>query len=402
MDQSNHPNSFDATFDQKEERAERRKKTAIHAFASDIDNKYDVKCIIRDVSGGGCKIVSNSMDDLPDIIHILPEGFETAILGKIVWRAKNIAGVQFLSDIDDESLLINPIRGNCKGALSSVIENETLRSRPHPSSFRDRFQLFALWRDRKVHDSSAPETQAPDSRVRDYISMIVHEFRTPLTSLLGSLGLIQSGFGGALQEKVASLVNVAHRNAEKLKLMVNDLLDLSKAESGQIQLEFLTVDIVALAREALKVNEPYAAEYGVQFRMDDRVGRAHVHADAMRLEQVLTNLLSNAAKFSPEGGVVDIIVERCGVHIRVAVRDRGPGIPKEKQDQVFQKFVQIRSLDGPEKHGTGLGLSICKLIVEHHGGRMQIESELGSGSTFFFELLEVDADSPKDQVHAAE
>ena len=98
--------------DHKDERGECRRKMAIHAFASDIDNKYEVKCVIRDVSGGGCSIVSSCLDDLPDIIHVLPEGFATPILGKIVWRKNNIAGVQFLTYLDNESLLVNSVKGS--------------------------------------------------------------------------------------------------------------------------------------------------------------------------------------------------------------------------------------------------------------------------------------------------
>ena len=375
---------------------------AIHAFASDIDNKYDVKCVIRDVSEGGCKIVSSCLDDLPDIIHVLPEGFATPILGKIVWRRKNIAGVQFLTDLDDESLLVNSVKGSRSDTQSCVTENSSLRSYPGLSSFKDRFRLFSLWRNRNVHDSSQQKEEKKDNIVGDYISMIVHEFRTPLTSLMGSLGLIKSGLGGELQENGVSLVNVAHRNAQKLNLMVNDLLDLSKAESGQMQLELKAIDIVELVRDSIKVNEPYAAKYGIQFRLHDRLERAHVIADTMRLEQVLTNLLSNAAKFSPAGKVVDVIVERCDVNIRVAVRDRGPGIPQEMQDQVFQKFFQINSPDGREKHGTGLGLSICKSILEKHGVSLQIESKMGLGSTFFFQLPEILTDGSLAQMSAAE
>ena len=399
MDRSHYTSSFGVKLNQQEERGKRRIKTAIHAFASDIDNKYGVKCVIREVSGGGCKIVTNCMDDLPDIIHVIPEGFESPILGKIVWRDKNIAGVQFLMDMDDESLLLNQIRGNRNDRMSSVIDGASLRSRP--GNFKDRFRLFSFWRNRHIHESSKQKREEVDNTVGDYISMIVHEFRTPLTSLLGSLGLIKSGIGGALQERGTSLVNVAHKNAQKLNLMVNDLLDLSKAESGQMQLDLKPVDMVALARETIKVNEPYAAKYDIQFRLHDRVGRAHVNADALRLEQVLTNLLSNAAKFSPAGKVVDVIVEWRDANVRVSVRDRGPGIPQKMQDQVFQKFVQINSPNGREKHGTGLGLSICKSILEKHGVGLQIDSKPGLGSTFFFELPKIEADSSEAQLLAA-
>ncbi len=403
MNRSSDVASLDAPFEPLERRAEHRKAVAIHAFASDTNSKYDVKCVIRDVSPSGCKIVSNGMEDLPDIIYLLPEGFEKPILARIVWRQKNIGGVRFLSDNkEEECLLINPLDGLDDRQHSSEIGKATLQSCSRTNGFRDRFQFFAARRNRKAHDAKAPANDKRRSAVGDFVSMIVHELRTPLTSILGSLGLMKSGAGAGSPGNTSSLVNIAHRNAQKLSAMVNDLLHLGKAESGKMEFEFRSVDVVALARESVDLNEPYAAKYGVHFCVEDKVGRAHVRADATRLEQVLTNLLSNAAKFSPEGQAVDVIVERRGAHIRVAVRDRGLGIAQEKQDQVFQKFVQVGSHDGREKHGTGLGLSICKSIVEQHGGSLQIESELGSGSTFFFELPEIDAGGNANEGLAAE
>jgi signal transduction histidine kinase len=235
LDQSSSADPCGELFENIEKRTERRKKTAVHAFASDIEYKYNVKCILRDVSRSGCKIVTNSIDDLPDIIHLLPEAFENPILGKIVWRKKSIAGVTFLLDLDDESLLINPVSGTGRNALSSMIENEALRSRRHLRSFRERFQLFAMPRTRKSHTSSVSGRQSRPNPVQDLISSIAHEFRPPLISFLRSLGLIQNGFGGALQEKLASRVNVAYRNAEKLKLILNDLFDPGKAGSRRTE-----------------------------------------------------------------------------------------------------------------------------------------------------------------------
>lgn len=231
LDQTSYAASCGALFEKIENRAERRKKTALHAFASDIEYRYNVKCILRDVSRSGCKIVTNGIDDLPDIIHLLPEEFENPILGKIVWRKKSIAGVQFLSDLDDESLLINPVSGTGRNAMSSMIENEALRSRRHPRSFRERFQFFAMPRTRNSRNSPASAQPSHTNPVQDLISSVAHEFRPPLKSFLRSLGLIQNGFGGALQKKVASRVNVVHRNAKKLKLMLDDLLDPDQIRS---------------------------------------------------------------------------------------------------------------------------------------------------------------------------
>ncbi|MEM8744539.1 MAG: HAMP domain-containing sensor histidine kinase, partial [Pseudomonadota bacterium] len=186
----------------------------------------------------------------------------------------------------------------------------------------------------------------------------------------------------------AALFDVAQRNAEKLKSMVNDLLDLGKADAGKLDLSLTDVDVADFARTSIENNKPYASEHGVLFRLDDRLGTAHVRADALRLEQVLTNFLSNAAKFSPEGRAVDVILERREGRIRVAVRDHGPGIPSEQQAKVFDKFVQVGDASGVKTPGTGLGLSVCKSIIEQHGGRIGVESGAGRGSLFYFELPE--------------
>lgn len=398
MDRPNSSSTLGVMLDDVESRVEQRKKSAIHAFASDTDHKYEVKCIIRDISQSGCRIVTTNLDDLPKVIHLLPEGFDKPVLAQIVWREKSMAGVQFLSDMEGEGLLIDPVGD--QGRHSSLIEGLDETQAPQRGGFRDRFKMFTQRRNKST-SSPSPEKTSAKKPVTDFISMVVHEFRTPLTSLLGSLGLIRNGLGGSLTEKTSALFNIAERNAEKLKLMVNDLLDLGKAESGEMHFEFGNVEIVAFAQGSIDVNRPYASKYGVVFRLDDRLGHAWVRADTARLEQVLTNLLSNAAKYSPKGKAVNVIVERQNGRIRVAVSDHGPGISVDKQDQVFEKFVQIRDVEGREKHGTGLGLSICKSIIDQHGGNIGVESEVGCGSTFFFMLPEILAKSEQDHSQAS-
>ncbi|MDA7948190.1 MAG: ATP-binding protein [Hyphomicrobiaceae bacterium] len=349
-----------------------------------------MKCIIREVSRTGCRIVTNALDDLPEIIHLLPEGFDKVIAGRIVWRDKHMAGVEFLTNSQDEGLLIDPIGSKASGEHSSIIDKASIRQKEPRRGFADRFKTFFAPK-RKAAPQRRPEARQETEKknpVSDALSMVVHEFRTPLTSLLGSLSLIRHGLGKALPANATALFDVAQRNAEKLKSMVNDLLDLGKAEAGKMQLDLAKTEIVGLAKTAIENNKPYAAEHGVWFRLDDRLGEAHVHADAQRLEQVLTNFLSNAAKFSPEGRAVDVIVERHEGRIRVSVRDHGPGIPAEQQGKVFEKFVQVEDSSGRNKQGTGLGLSVSKSIIEQHDGRIGVESEVGKGSVFYFELPE--------------
>lgn len=344
--------------------------------------------MIRDVSPGGCRLVTNSMDDLPEIIHLLPEGFEQPFLGRIIWRNKNICGVQFLSAMPDDCLLICP--DSRRSESESGVEKARVQPCSQGNSFRDRFQFHNAPRDRAQNARQATDGKRQKRGVGDFVSRIVHELRTPLTSILGSLGLISHSSDSVLPGKVAALINIAQRNAKKLALMVNDLLALGKAKSGEPEFKFAPVDIVVLARESIEVNRPYADKYNVRFQLDDKVESAYVQADAARLEQVLTNLLSNAAKFSPEGESVDLIVEQRGERIRVSVCDRGSGIPLKMQQQIFEEFVQAGGPEGRDGDGTGLGLSICKSIIDSHNSSLQLESAPGRGSSFFFELPQVE------------
>ena len=400
---SKSPGSVDSICAERNDRAERRRKTAIHAFASDVDEKYEVKCIIREVSRTGCRIVTNALDDLPDIIHLLPEGFDKVIAGRIVWRDKHMAGVEFLTNSQDEGLLIDPIGSRTGGEHSSIVDKAAIRQKEPRRGFADRFKTFFAPKHKTATQRRPDARQETEKKnpVSEMLSMVVHEFRTPLTSLLGSLSLIRHGIGNVLPASATALFDVAQRNAEKLKSMVNDLLDLGKADAGKMQLDFSDIEVVGLAKTSIENNKPYATEHGVWFRLDNRLGEAHVRADAQRLEQVLTNFLSNAAKFSPEGRAVDVIVEQREGRIRVAVRDHGPGIPAEQRGRVFDKFVQIDDGSGGKKPGTGLGLSVCKSIIEQHNGRIGVESDAGKGSVFYFELQEAEAYSTETPTRAS-
>ena len=220
----------------------------------------------------------------------------------------------------------------------------------------------------------------------EFVSIVSHELRTPLTSMVGSLGLIRSGALGELPKKVEPLVTIAHTNTERLVALVNDILDIEKIELGHMDFRMERIEVVALATQALSENAFFGANYGVEFALDTDLKQGHITGDRDRLLQVLANLLSNAAKFSPQGETVTLHVTSGDETIRFAVADRGPGIPQAMQQEIFKKFNQGDTSDSRTKTGTGLGLSICKAIVEHHGDQLRVESEVGKGSTFYFEL----------------
>jgi CheY-like chemotaxis protein len=186
------------------------------------------------------------------------------------------------------------------------------------------------------------------------------------------------------------LIDIAVKNSERLINLVNDLLDMEKIEAGRMEFRFDVQDMTALVRQSLAINRAYASEHGVEFVLVEAPPEARVRGDADRLAQVMANLLSNAAKFSPEGGRVDISVTRVRTIVRVAVADRGAGIPTEFRDRIFDRFCQADSSDSRQKGGTGLGLSITKAIVERHEGRIGFDTETDVGTTFYFELPELD------------
>lgn len=220
----------------------------------------------------------------------------------------------------------------------------------------------------------------------EFISTVSHELRTPLTSIRGSLDLIIDGMAGEISEEVREMISIAHNNSERLIRLINDLLDMEKFDAGQMQFDLKPVRLDELLKSAVVDNLGYAAQYDIRFDIPDDIPDVHLNVDKGRLLQVLTNLLSNAAKFSPAQGIVSVSAQLLDGRVRIAVKDRGPGIPLEFQDRIFGKFAQADSSDSRQKGGTGLGLNITKAIVERHGGTIGFDTTTGGGTTFYFEL----------------
>ena len=220
----------------------------------------------------------------------------------------------------------------------------------------------------------------------EFVSVVSHELRTPLTSIRGSLGLVSNTSADALSASAKNLLDIAQRNAERLGVLIDDLLDVEKLEAGKLRLELRQQPIEPLIQQALETNTPYATQHGVRFELAV-YGAPHVLVDGHRLIQVVTNLLSNAVKFSPRGGVVEIAVA-CPTpdRVRVSVRDHGPGIPTEFMSRIFTKFSQADASDTRNKGGTGLGLTISRGLVEQMGGMIDLEQPADGGTRFYFEL----------------
>lgn len=220
----------------------------------------------------------------------------------------------------------------------------------------------------------------------EFISTVSHELRTPLTSIRGSLALVTGGVVGELPAAVKPLIEIAHKNSERLILLVNDILDMEKIEAGRMEFDMRPLSLMPLLRQTVEAVRAYGAQYNVSFELENQLAEIMLQADENRLMQVLTNLLSNAAKFSPSGGCVRIAVVHADQRVRVEIRDNGSGIPDEFKGQIFKKFAQADASDTRKKGGTGLGLSITRAIVEQMGGDIGFTSQPGVLTTFFVEF----------------
>jgi PAS domain S-box-containing protein len=218
----------------------------------------------------------------------------------------------------------------------------------------------------------------------EFIAVVGHELRTPLSSIVGSLGLLARTKD--LREDIQTLIHVARDNSQRLVRLVNDILDVEKLNSGEFQIQLEPVDLETLIDTAIQANRGYADQYGVTLIRSQSEGPAWVDANFDRLMQVMANLLSNAAKFSPRGARVEIRLQRMRGAFRVSIIDPGPGIPEEFKPRVFDRFAQADSSTSRQRAGTGLGLAICKLIIDKLGGKIDFVSMPGTGATFYFEL----------------
>jgi PAS domain S-box-containing protein len=228
-------------------------------------------------------------------------------------------------------------------------------------------------------------------RIRnEFVSTVSHELRTPLTSIRGSLGLLQSGAMGALPENAAEMVTIAYKNSGRLVRLINDILDIGTIDAGKLTLQMSIVPLAVLLQQSAEANAGFAEKCGVRFILEPVAAHDRVMADPDRLMQVVANLLSNAAKFSPAGAEVVIRVRSGPAIMRIEVEDSGAGIPEEFKAHIFEKFAQADASATRRFEGTGLGLSIARKLVEAMGGSIGFTSVVDQGTLFYVELPRID------------
>jgi signal transduction histidine kinase len=217
----------------------------------------------------------------------------------------------------------------------------------------------------------------------DVVATIAHEFRTPLTSLRMAIHLCTEQIAGPLNDKQAELMQAAREDCDRLQAMVDDLLDLSRIESGKVELYPLPTPVSTLIEAAVEQHKGEAEAKNVRLGADKSLSEGRVLADHERIVHVFSNLITNALRYTPPDGAVTLGASLINGAVRFTVADNGRGIPKEYQERVFEKFFQVPDA---EPKGTGLGLYIAKEIVRGHGGDIGVDSEPGKGSVFWFTL----------------
>jgi PAS domain S-box-containing protein len=243
-----------------------------------------------------------------------------------------------------------------------------------------------------------------DQMKSDFISLVSHELRTPLTSIIGFVSFILDGKAGAINDRQRNSLARVQRQSKRLAALINDLLDISRIESGRIQMEQEPISLLEIVTQRIEEIRPQADEKSIRLDLTAPESVPTIFGDEARMGQVFTNLIGNAIKFTPNNGEVSIKVRVDGSLLHVEVIDTGPGIPAEERQKVFDKFYQLSDISTRQQGGSGLGLSITKSIVEAHGGKLWIDDgNQGKGSNFQFVLpLVREDDNVKDKERVRE
>jgi signal transduction histidine kinase len=364
--------------------------------------------IIEDI--GQCKAVELQRRTLNDRLLLAASAAAFSIWefdsqhGKLTWDAKMYA--IFGTDLVDEPDLSRAWRSRvhpddlarAEAQIEAAVRGETGFADEYrlvlPSGAEKAIRAAAMMRHNPQDGSyrltgvtwDVTALRRVDRLKIEFISTVSHELRTPLTSIRAVLSLVTHGVAGELNAQVRQLLAVADRNAERLALLIDDLLDLEKIEAGKLKFELTDQPLRPLLEQAIAANAPYAKLCSVHFELLPGGDTLVVRTDTNRLLQVMANLLFNAAKFSPGQSTVTVSLTARDGRARAEVRDQGPGIGPELRQRLFTKFTQGDGSDTRSRGGTGLGHAISKALIERMGGSIDFDSTPGRGATFYFEL----------------
>ncbi|MBN2414664.1 HAMP domain-containing protein [bacterium] len=297
----------------------------------------------------------------------------------------------FLEVIKNDTLFNYIKETNETGAAQKIEDEKSIIKLKHDDS-----EMYLQFSIIPIHDKSGSilstvlllrdvtRLKALDRMKSEFVMAASHELRTPLTSIGMSIGLLQENILGKLNEKEKELLMAANDEVERLKALVNNLLDLSKIEAGKMEIEFDKNAVHLMFEKAISIMGNQADEKKIRLTSEAPEDLPDVKSDSNKITWVLINLISNAIRYTESNGTIHLSARLFGDKLHVSVKDNGAGIPLEYQTKIFDKFVQVK--DGKETSGSGLGLSICKEIIKAHGGTIWVESAPGKGSTFTFTL----------------
>lgn len=264
----------------------------------------------------------------------------------------------------------------------------------HSMLIRDSSERKLLW----VLMEDISERKKIERMKNQFVSTVSHELRTPLTSITGAIGLLAGGAAGTLPPKAQDMMAIAERNARQLATLINDLLDIEKLVAGKLDINLKRQPLQPLLEQAVTINQSYGAQREITIDLAPDIPETEVFVDSQRLLQALNNLISNAVKFSPDSGRVNLSARQQVFEgkptVIIAIQDSGQGVPEAFRDQIFQRFAQADSSDTRSQGGTGLGLAITRELVTVMGGEVGFESLPGQGATFWIRLPMANSDTP--------
>ncbi|MDE2027134.1 MAG: hybrid sensor histidine kinase/response regulator [Candidatus Omnitrophica bacterium] len=334
--------------------------------ARDVLAKEKVKVVVSDYrmpEVSGVKFLGEVKDKYPDVVKILFTGYTDFSAAE---EAINVGEVyRFISKPWKTTELLHTIRQSIEH-YDLVLEAKTKREELEISNKK----LKAMYEIQK-----------------EFTSTVSHELRTPLASIKTGVDLVIKKMVGELNPQQEDILGRVKTEVDRLKRLINDILDLTKMESGKLQMNFMPNNVNNVVKQTVESQKDVAQTKGLYLKTELDESLPLVPFDNDRLVQVMNNLLSNAIKFTKQGGItVSTANKSANNHILVCVKDTGKGIAESDQPKLFGKFQQIESVEKNEEGGTGLGLAICKEIVERHGGKIWVESKVGEGTTFAFIL----------------
>lgn len=292
--------------------------------------------------------------------------------------------VLMISGLDEQEAVIRCIAMGADDFLHKPCDSILLRARVGACLEKKRFHDQ---REEMLHQLRCNNEELRKfEELRDSLTnMIVHDLRAPLTSIITGLEMIEF-LPGISPDQRDELIAMAHQGGKTLMGMINDLLDISKMEAGEIQLQCGPVRTEELVEISVHQIKTLLLDRNLQFEQSIAEDLPILWCDAPKICRVIVNLLSNSIKFTPKGGQINLTTQLIGDSVQFSISDTGEGIPREAFGRIFEKFGQVESRQSGRKMSTGLGLTFCKMTVEAHGGQIWLDSQIGQGSTFYFTM----------------